>query len=101
MSREIKLSEKAEKKLDKLLDFLEKEWSIKVKDEFIKKLDKSLTQIKVYPDSFPKSDTTKGLHKCVITKQTILYYKFSNVSIYIVALFDSRQDPNTLNKELE
>ena len=101
MSRQIKLSKRTEKKLDKLLEFLEKEWSLKVKNDFIEKLDKSLNHIKLYPSSFPESNTIKGLHKCVITKQTILYYKFSDVDVSIVTLFDSRQDPNALMKELK
>ena len=42
MIRKIKLSKRAAKKLEKLLEYLEIKWSIKVKNEFIKKLDKSL-----------------------------------------------------------
>jgi len=42
MKREVKLSTRAMKRLDKLLVFLEEEWSVKVKNDFIKKLDKSL-----------------------------------------------------------
>ncbi len=39
--RKIKLSKRASKKLEKLLEYLELEWSLKVKEDFIKKLNKT------------------------------------------------------------
>ena len=41
MIREVKLSKQTEKKLNKLLEYLLKEWSEKVKIDFINRLDKS------------------------------------------------------------
>lgn len=101
MSRKIKLSYTTRKKLAELLSYLEKEWSNEVKNDFINKLDKSLNQISNFPDSFPKSSLAKGLHKCVITKQTILFYKYTKDEVYVVTIFDSRRDPNTLKNELK
>lgn len=46
MEREVVLSKTAEKKLRKLFDFLAEEWSEKVKNEFIKKLDFSINRLK-------------------------------------------------------
>jgi plasmid stabilization system protein ParE len=99
MNREIKLSKKAMKKLDNLLVFLENDWSVKVKSDFISKLNKSLEQIRSHPDSFPESDKIKGLRKCVVTKQTTLFYTYSKTLINIVTVFDNRQDPNSLREE--
>ncbi len=101
MNREIKLSRRAVKKLDNLLIFLENEWSAKVKQDFIQRLNKSLHQIQKLPESSPESNKIKGLRKCVVTKQTTVFYKYSERTIDIVAIFDNRQDPNSLNKELE
>ena len=54
--RTIKLSRRASIKLNKLLEYLENEWSLKVKLDFIKKLDTSLKQIQKYPVSCPQTD---------------------------------------------
>ncbi len=89
------------KKLDNLLIFLENEWSAKVKQDFIQRLNKSLHQIQKLPESSPESNKIKGLRKCVVTKQITVFYKYSERTIDIVAIFDNRQDPNSLNKELE
>ena len=94
MSRIVIISKLAEQKLDKLFDYLVSKWSVKVKNEFIKKLDKSISVIKEQPESFPSSEKGKGLRKCVITKQTTLYYRFDKDKVKIVTLFDTRQNPN-------
>ena len=73
MIRTIKLSKRAAKKLDKLLEYRENEWSLQVKHEFIDKLDKSLKLIQKNPDLFPESTIENGLHKCVLTKQTTIF----------------------------
>jgi plasmid stabilization system protein ParE len=100
MSRKIVLSKRASGKLDKLLEYLETEWSIRIKNNFIKKLERSLQIIKEKPESSPKSDRVIGLYKCVVTKQTTVYYKFDSKKLYVVTIFDTRQDPKRLNKEI-
>lgn len=98
MKREIRLSKRAMKKLDSLLVYLEEEWSTKVKHEFVLKLDKSFKQIQKLPDSFPESEKIKGLRNCVVTKQTTVFYKYSETTIDIVTIFDNRQNPKSLKK---
>ncbi len=96
--RKVILSKRAGKQLEKLLGYLEKEWSLNVKREFIKKLDKSIYQIQKYPDSSPQSEIIKGLHKHVVTNQTTLYYKFDNESVSVLSIFDNRMDPKKIEK---
>jgi plasmid stabilization system protein ParE len=100
MSREIRFSKRAAIKLENLLNFLEKEWSIKVKNDFILKLNRTLSNIQQFPESFPESLSKKGLRKCVITKQPTIIYKNNRNTINIVTFFDNRQNPDALNKEL-
>lgn len=90
----------AQKKLDRLIEFLEEEWSEKIKQEFVIKLDNSIRIIKSQPEAFPESNLRKGLRKCVITKQTTLYYRYNSRKIFLVTLFDTRQDLNKINREI-
>jgi hypothetical protein len=63
--RKIILSKRASKKLEKLLEYLELEWSLKVKNDFIKKLDydsKNITIVTLFdnrmnPDKLKKETT--------------------------------------------
>lgn len=89
------------KKLDSLLVYLENEWSTKVKHNFILKFDKSLKQIQKLPDSFPESEKIRGLRKCVVTKQTTVFYRYSDTSIDVITIFDNRQNPKSQKKEMK
>ncbi len=100
MNRKVIISKTASKKLDKLFNYLVINWNLNVKLNFIEKLDKSINAIKLNPESFPESHRKKGLHKCVITKQTSIFYRFDTKNIIIVTIFDTRQNPNKLNKDL-
>ncbi|HKK81091.1 MAG TPA: type II toxin-antitoxin system RelE/ParE family toxin [Prolixibacteraceae bacterium] len=99
--RKLILSKRASNRLDKLLEYLEQEWSLKVKEDFIKKLDKSLNQIQKFPDSCPNTDFVKGLHMLVVTKQTSLFYRFDSKTIKVVTIIDNRMNPDNLKKELK
>ena len=99
--RKIILSKRASNRLDKLLEYLEKEWSLKVKDDFVKKLDKSLNQIQKFPESCPNTDFVKWLYMLVVTKQNSLFYRFDSKTIKDVTIFDNRMNPDKLKKELK
>lgn len=99
MLPQVKLSKRAEKKLDNLLNYLETKWSARVKNNFVNKLQKAIKQIQQHPYGYPNSEIIKGLHKHVITKQTTIYYKYDKMYIYIITVFDSRQNPKKLLEE--
>ena len=100
MIRQVILSKQAERKLNKLLEYLEKEWSVKVKHDFILKLDTCLGTITNNPEGFTQTDMIKGLYKCSVTKQNTIYYTFDESSIFVVTLFDTRQNPIKLKREI-
>lgn len=97
------LSELAESKLLKLSDFLLENWNIKVRNDFIKKLTIKINQISEQPESCPQSTEFKGLFKCVVAKQTTFYYRINleKQEIEIITVFDTRQNPNKLEKDLQ
>ena len=99
MSKKVVLSSTAKDKLSDLLEYLERGWSAKVKNDFIKKLDRSIARISAYPQSCPESTQVRGLYKCVVTKQTSLFYRIKPKEIEVVTLFDNRQDPKKLKNK--
>jgi plasmid stabilization system protein ParE len=96
------LSELAENKLLKLIDFLLENWSLKVRNDFIKKLTSKVVQISDQPESCQQSSEFKGLYKCIVTKQTTIYYRinFGKKEIEIITVFDTRQNPDKLEKDI-
>lgn len=72
MKREVIFSKNAEKNPIDLLEYLEFKWSIKVRDKFISKLDKSIDLIQKEPEIFPKSQINKNQYRYVLSKQTTI-----------------------------
>jgi plasmid stabilization system protein ParE len=99
--RKVVLSKRASRKLERLLNYLEIEWSEKAKLDFIARLDKSLELIKEYPESCEKSTVKKGLFRCVVTRQTTLFYQYNKTSIKLVTLFDTRMNPQKIRSEVK
>ena len=97
---QVLLSKRAKIKLENLLNYLEKEWSLKSKTDFVRKLDKSIIQKSKHPVSSPESKKFTGLYKCVVTKQTTIFYRIKSETVEIITLFDTRQNPTKLFKEL-
>jgi plasmid stabilization system protein ParE len=73
--RDIVLSKRAAQKLEKLLEYLETEWSERVKNNYIVKFDRIVNQMGTFPEIGQKSEIIKGLHRLVITKQSTIYYR--------------------------
>ena len=97
------LSELAESKLLKLSEYLLEEWNLKTRDKFISKLNDKIEQISKQPDSCPKSSEFKNLYKCVVTKQTTLFYRIiaERKEIEIITILDTRQNPDKLKKDID
>ncbi|QTE23230.1 type II toxin-antitoxin system RelE/ParE family toxin [Polaribacter cellanae] len=98
----IYFSEIAKFRFKKLTDYLLENWNLQVKNDFLKKFDLKISQIKTHPYNCIESFEYKGLYKCVITKQTTLFYRVSEKlqEIEIITIFDTKQNPNKLYKDL-
>ena len=89
-------SEEAINGLKKTVSYLEQKWTQKELYNFSRLLEKQLNIIKENPAIFPFSNRKKGVRKSVLSKQTSIYYKTDGDSIYILSVFDNKQNPNKL-----
>lgn len=100
MALQIRITRRAGERIEKLLEYLESNWSSKTSANFLAKFEKAILLIQSHPASFPLSNVIEGLHKCVVSKQTSIYYTYDKDFINIIALFDSRQNPQKLKREV-
>ena len=89
-------TDEALKNLTGIIDYLEHRWTEREIKNFAKLLDRQLNLIQSNPDLFPTSPTSDRLRKCVLSKQTTIYYRLDNDEIRIITLFDNRQNPKRL-----
>lgn len=97
----VRFSRLAVLKLEKLLAYLEQEWSQKVKIDFIDQLNEKVAVIQKNPNAFPSSRIDKNLIRCVVTKQTSILYEIKEDAVYVLNIIDNRQDEAKIRKEIK
>ena len=80
-----------------IADFIENKWSEKSKIKFLHLLNENFNRIQKNPELFPIS-VFEELRKCVVSKQTSIFFLIEKNKIYIVSVFDTRQNPNKIKE---
>ncbi len=95
MASEFKLfwTEEAISNLESILTYISSEWTGREVINFKKILSRQIQLIGQFPLIFPGSIYNPRLRKAVLSKQTIIFYEVKNQIIYIVFLFNTRQNP--------
>ncbi|MFN3639916.1 MAG: type II toxin-antitoxin system RelE/ParE family toxin [Flavobacterium sp.] len=95
MAFQIKWTPQAEKGLNKVIEYLEKEWSEREILKLEEKINQVIHQISKNPRLFPSSNTYKSLHKAIIDKNNYLVYKIdtNSNSIQIINFRGTKQKP--------
>ena len=94
MRRNVKWSECAKKSYENVIDYLIAEWNEKVINDFVNKTEICIDVLTRQPFIGRESEKRKGVRKVLITKHNLLIYKVSKGGIYILDIFDTRQNPN-------
>jgi len=85
-------TDEAIKNLQSIMDYLDSQWTQREIDNFKKKLAKQIELIETNPRLFPVSEYNPRLRKAVLSKQTTIFYEIADRMIYLVYLFNKRQD---------
>ena len=93
---EVHWSARANRDLGSILQYLETKWTNREVRNFLAKLDKAITLIASRPKLFRATNQRKNLRRCVLSRQTTIYFLERDDSIFIVSLFDNRQDPSKI-----
>ena len=96
MPKPIIWSPLSENDFENILNYLNKNWGIKVASNFIELTENLLNQIAINPRQFPIIYKRKKVRKCVLTKHNTIFYRDGKTNIEILRIYDTRQDPNTL-----
>ena|SRR5258706_2104818 len=75
------------------VDYLLKEWSLKVADDFINNLEERVQNLSLFPHIGIASIKDPSIRSIVVTKHNKLYYRTWPKKIEILGIFDTRQSP--------
>lgn len=90
----------ASEKLERLIPFIEQNWGISAKNNFLKKFNASLDKIERFPESSIKLPSFSGVYKCIVTRRTSCFYRIKGREVEIITLTDNRQNPKMIHEEL-
>jgi plasmid stabilization system protein ParE len=95
--RKLEFSNRSLKEIRIIVDYLNSKWSEKTSKKFLNKLKENIDLIQINPELFPVSEFEE-LRKCVVSKQTTVFFIIEKNKIYIVSVFDTRQNPNKIKE---
>lgn len=92
MAEEIRWSKEAQRVFDNVVIYLEKNWTEREVEKFVKATNKLILQIADNPEMFRMVSSSK-FREALITPHNLLMYKIYPKHIEIVTIYDTRQHP--------
>ena len=86
----------AENDLEQVTDYLLNNWGGKVCEAFLLRFEQVCASISDFPDIYPLINKKKKIRKCVLTRHNTIYFREHLHKIDIIAIFDTRRDPEKL-----
>ncbi|NTV67598.1 MAG: type II toxin-antitoxin system RelE/ParE family toxin [Chlorobaculum sp.] len=93
MALKILWSKRADKKFDKILEYLPEEWGERITGNFVNKVYGFLEILSEYPEIGTMENEEKGIRGFTIVKEIDLFYKVTGDKIILLDFFDNRQNP--------
>jgi len=93
MAYQIIIKKRFANKVLKVLTYLEKEWSKKVAEEFLIKVDRRLLLLKKQPFAGSLSSKVENVRGVLITRHNRMYYKIKGKSVIILNMYEYRINP--------
>ena len=95
MTYQLIITEEAERGFGQILTYLEANWSEKVCRTFVQTYQQKLRLVSQNPLMYPKAEGDDNLRRCVLTKQSLMYYSVDEVHeiVEILLVVDARSNP--------
>jgi plasmid stabilization system protein ParE len=96
MAYQIIVKKRFTNKLQKILAYIEKEWSHKVAVAFLLKIDRRVEQLSKQPYVGVPSSRVKEVRGLLITRHNRLYYKIKDDKVIVLNMYDTRMNPKNI-----
>ncbi len=93
MAYKVIINKRFTKKVVKVSQYLEKDWSIKVAQDFLAKVDEKIDLISKHPTIGSPSQKIAGIRKVILTRHNHIYYRVRDKKVIFVNMLAPRQDP--------
>ena len=98
MAYQIKWTLRAKESYDSNIAYLETEWTEREIKKFVNAVEEKLQLIAIFPELSVRTNKRKHIHKAIINKQIVLFYRpYKTLKrIELLLFWDSRRNPAKL-----
>lgn len=93
MALKIQWSKRADRKFDKIIEYLLVEWNEQITEAFVKKVYEFIDTLADFPEIGIIENKEKAIRGFTIVKQINIFYHIDDSQIIILDFFDNRQAP--------
>lgn len=93
MALEVLWSKRADKKFDRILEYLLLELGERITKSFVNKVYEFLDILAEFPEIGTLENKEKGIRGFTIVEQINIFYKIDDSKIILLNFFDNRQNP--------
>lgn len=97
MSYQLRWTPESTQTFNQNIEYLSTEWDSKVLTNFLNRVDEVLKLIEENPLLYPVHRVSANVHKCVVHKRLIVYYRIvDHERIDLLTFWNTYQDPSKL-----
>ena len=100
MDYKIVWTKTAERQFDRIVKYIEQEWSKKISVKFIEQTNEILSILKLYPEAGSIEIRDKKIRGFLISRQVRLFYRMTKKELILLSFFDTRLNPEKRLKEI-
>jgi plasmid stabilization system protein ParE len=93
MAKKIRWSKTSKKQLQVVISYLISNWGVSTTEKFLNTLEKRIYLLGRFPTIGKKSFEYPSIRQLVLTKHNTLLYEIQDDTIFIVEIYDNRQQP--------
>ncbi|HAH24305.1 MAG TPA: hypothetical protein DCL77_11225 [Prolixibacteraceae bacterium] len=95
MALTVEWSEDANESFERILDYLQSQWGLKVVRAFVRKTYEFLDLLVAFPEIGSVENSERQIRGFVLVKQITVFYIRKNDSIVLLNFYDNRQKPTS------
>lgn len=97
MSYAISWMPEAEKTFNENIEYLARQWTLDVINNFLDRVDEVIETIEKNPFLYPTYREYDNIRKCPVTKQITLFYRIKDKQVDLLTFWNNYQNPESLN----
>ena len=96
MAKKVIWTNNAKADLLHILSYLQNAWSFRIADNFSKLVIRKVELLSQFPELGARSQNFPGRRKITLTRRAILIYTIEGEHLVLLAIFDTRRNPDQL-----